>query len=381
ANEFVTTVLDQNLRARTERASETLTFFEQEEERISGALNALEVEITSYKSENELALPQNLDFNRTEVARMATTDLEIDRKLLELEEQRAGLESTLKQLAASSTSTEALSPEEQQLRQLENLLVQKRAVFAESHREIRTLKAQISAIEASLPQISTEDGETTDVRGLQKATIERQLSLLDTQITLLRDQKDGLQKRTVQLKSSIQQTPNVEMTLGAYYREREDLQTQLANVVKKRAEAQTGEKLELNQQAERFEVIENALVPDNPISPNRKKIVAFGSAASLGLAAAIAFLIELLNPAIRTAHQLERKLDLRPVVTIPYIQTRSERRRKRALLIAILLFVGVGIPAVLAAIDQYYLPLELLGVKIAERTGLDEVIRILEQRL
>ncbi|MEM6934577.1 MAG: Wzz/FepE/Etk N-terminal domain-containing protein, partial [Pseudomonadota bacterium] len=50
ANEFVTTVLDQNLRARTERASETLTFFEQEEERISGALNALEVEITSYKS-------------------------------------------------------------------------------------------------------------------------------------------------------------------------------------------------------------------------------------------------------------------------------------------------------------------------------------------
>ncbi|MEM7668400.1 MAG: lipopolysaccharide biosynthesis, partial [Pseudomonadota bacterium] len=174
---------------------------------------------------------------------------------------------------------------------------------------------------------------------------------------------------------------NVEMTLGSYFRQREDLQTQLANVVKKRAEAQTGERLEINQQAERFEVIENALVADNPISPNRKKIVAFGSAASLGLAAAIAFLLELLNPAIRTAAQLERKLDLRPVVTIPYIQTRSERRRKRAALIATLLIVGVGVPAVLAAIDQYYLPLELVGVKIAERTGLDEVIRILEQRL
>ncbi|MEM7236482.1 MAG: Wzz/FepE/Etk N-terminal domain-containing protein, partial [Pseudomonadota bacterium] len=297
ANEFVTTVLDQNLRARTERASETLTFFEQEEERISGALNSLEVDITTYKGENELALPENLEFNRNEVARLATTDLEIDRKLLELEEESAGLESTLKQLEASNgSSSERQSPEEQQLRQLQNMMVQKRAVFAEGHREIRALKAQIAALEASLPKVVNEDGETTDIRDLQKANIQRQRDLLGTQITLLRDQKAQLQERTLQLQSSIQQTPNVEMTLGSYFRQREDLQTQLANVVKKRAEAQTGERLEINQQAERFEVIENALVADNPISPNRKKIVAFGSAASLGLAAAIAFLLELLNP-------------------------------------------------------------------------------------
>lgn len=381
ANEFVTTVLDQNLRARTERASETLTFFEQEEDRIASSLNTLEVEITTYKSENELALPESLEFRRAEVARMAETNLEIDRKLLELEEQRAGLEATFAQLDSPSTSSANLSPEEQQIRTLQNVLTQKRATLAEGHREIKTLKAQIAALEASLPTVETADGKTTDVRSFQKATMTRQLALVETQITLLKDQKAALQERTLAVQSSIQQTPNIEMTMSAMYRQREDLQQQLTNVVKKRADAQTGEKLELNQQAERFEVIENALVPDEPISPNRKKILAFGSAASIGLAAALAFLIELLNPAIRTAAQLERKLDLRPIVTIPYIQTRAERRRKRATLVAVLLFVGVGIPATLAAIDQYYLPLELVGVKIAERTGLDEVIRILEQRL
>ncbi|MBY8978143.1 hypothetical protein KHP62_20200 [Rhodobacteraceae bacterium NNCM2] len=382
ANEFVTTVLDQNLRSRTERASETLTFFEQEEGRLSDALNALEVEITTYKNENELALPESLDFRREELARAAATDIEIDRKLLEMEEQRASLQATLSQLEIVGTPKEQQSPEEQQLRQLENLLVQKRAVFAEGHREIKAIKAQIAALEATRPQPTGEEGESSaDLLSIQKDSVKRQIALLDTQITLLRDQKAELETRKLALQGSIQQTPNIEMTLNAYYRKRQDLQEQLANVVKKRAEAQTGEKLEQNQQAERFEVIENALVADKPISPNRKKILALGSAASVGLALALAFLVEMLNPAIRSAAQLERKLDLRPVVTIPYIQTSTERRRRRLMLVILFLVIGVGVPALLAAIDQYYLPLDLLGVKLAERTGLDEVIRILEQRL
>ncbi len=384
ANEFVTTVLDQNLRARTERASETLTFFEQEESRLTSSLNALEVEITTYKSEHEAALPDSLEFRREELARATAIDIEIDRKLFDFDEQRATLESTLRQLELVGTPQSQMSPEEQQLRQLENLLVQKRAVFAEGHREIKALKAQITAIKATMPQtVATDTGEgenSADLLAIQKGNITRQIAGLDTQITLLRDQKAELEKRKLALQNSIQQTPNIEMTLGAYYRKRQDLQEQLAVVVKKRAEAQTGEKLEQNQQAERFEVIENALVADKPISPNRRKILAMGSAASIGLALGLALLVEMLKPAIRSAAQLERKLDLRPVVTIPYIQTKAERRRRRLMLVALFLVIGIGVPAALVLIDQYY-PLELLGVKIAERTGLDEVIRILEQRL
>ncbi|MEM8792716.1 MAG: Wzz/FepE/Etk N-terminal domain-containing protein [Pseudomonadota bacterium] len=380
ANEFVTTILQQNLRARSERATETRTFFEAEEDRLSEALAALEVDIATYKKENENALPNSLEFRRTELVRLAENQIEFDRKLLELEEQRARLQSSITQLDLD-LATGQLSPEEQQLRELERTLVRREAVLAPSHREIRSLKAQIEALKASLPTGETEGGETTDLRGIQKTTLERQIALMDTQIQLIQDSKIDLEERMVALEISIQETPNIELALTAMERKRQELEEQLVVIARKRADAETGEKLEINRQAERFEVIENAIVPDFPVSPNRRKILLMGSVASIVLAAALAFFIEIMNPAIRSAQQLERKLDLRPVVSIPYIRTAMERRRRRAVFASILLVVGIGVPAALAAIDRYYLPLELVGTKLAERTGLDEVIRVLENRL
>ncbi|MEM6498811.1 MAG: hypothetical protein AAF709_19090, partial [Pseudomonadota bacterium] len=204
---------------------------------------------------------------------------------------------------------------------------------------------------------------------------------LDTQIQFVQDSRVGVEERMNALEISIQETPNIELRLSAMERKREELSQQLVVIARKRADAETGEKLEINRQAERFEVIENAIVPDFPVSPNRRKILLMGSVASIVLATALAFFIELMNPAIRSAQQLERKLDLRPVVSIPYIRTAGERRRRRAVFASILIVLGIGVPAALAAIDRYYLPLELVGVKIAERTGLDEVIRVLESRL
>ena len=42
--------------------------------------------------------------------------------------------------------------------------------------------------------------------------------------------------------------------------------------------------------------------------------------------------------------------------------------------------IGGGIPAALYGIDQYVMPLELIGTRIAEKTGIDEIIRLIEQR-
>jgi hypothetical protein len=42
----------------------------------------------------------------------------------------------------------------------------------------------------------------------------------------------------------------------------------------------------------------------------------------------VAYLLEALNPAIRTAAQLERQLDIRPVVSIPVVRTRGDMFRR-----------------------------------------------------
>lgn len=61
----------------------------------------------------------------------------------------------------------------------------------------------------------------------------------------------------------------------------------------------------------------------------------FGSAVSIGLALGLAMALELLNPALRSTAQMERQLNIRPVVAIPYVAVPGERRRRWLIRIAI----------------------------------------------
>lgn len=382
ANEFVTTVLEQNLRTRAERATETLEFFDKEEQRLASELVALEAQIQEFKRDNDKSLPESLDFRREELSRLNQSEFELDQRMLELAERRTALGSALEQAVVVQVQAPARSQEELRLRQLQAELAQKRAVYAESHREIRAIQTQISALQSVMPvsASSTADDGESPLQSAQQSGLRAQIAEVDKQIALLRDRKESLDVERVAIQETIAKTPGVEINLNAFYRRHAELQDRYGVIARKRTEAETGEKLEVNQQAERFEVIENAIPSDRPISPNRKKIVIMGSAASLALAGALAFLLELMRPALRTAGQMQRQLDLRPVISIPYIRTRRERRRRLAWILGFLIVVVIGIPAALFAIDQYYLPLQLIAERLAEKSGLGEVIRLIEAR-
>ena len=380
ANALVTTALDQNLQTRTRQASETLSFFNDEESRLFDQLTQVEAELTQFKRDNENALPDSLGFRRTELSRLIDNDLLIDRRILELEEERGALQA---QLAISADLQAETSPEERLLRQLEAELVQKSAIFSEDHREVRSLTARIAALQAQTPadRTAAEGGAQVDAKTSGRiGAIQRQIDLIATQIVLLQDQKTVLATQRSEIEESIARTPGVEMNLNQLDRRLTELKEQYQVAVRKRALAETGERLEINQQAERFEIIEQPVQPEEPISPNRPKIVIMGSAATVGLALGLAFLLELINPVIRSAEQLERRLELRPMAVIPYVRTRSERFARGVRIVSFLLIVAIGIPAILFLLDEYYLPLEVIGTKIAEKSGLDEIFRAVESR-
>ena len=137
----------------------------------------------------------------------------------------------------------------------------------------------------------------------------------------------------------------------------------------------------LDQRAERFEVIENAIVPQSPVAPSRKKIMAMGVGASGAFALGLVALLELLNPALRTSSQMERSLNLRPVVSIPYVRTARERLMRRLMIGATACLVLIGLPAAGWVVDRHVMPMALVAEKVADRAGLSGVLDLMQQRL
>lgn len=378
ANEFAGKILDENARSRTDRATETLDYIEKEVDRLSGALGAIGAEITAFKNANQKSLPESLDFRRRELAAVQARMFQRDQTRVTLDEQRRTLDEGLRTGQIGLVAGQALSQEEQDLLALRNTLIQRRAVLSETHPEILALNARISALEKV---VSTTAGTATSQASIAVQRSRQQLALLERQIALLDEQQRADEAYRAELDASIAATPQVEITLNELLRRQARLQAEFDSTVTKRTLASQGAQLEVNNQGERFELIEPAQVPDRPSSPNRLLIAAGGGVFSVAVGLALVLLVELLNQSIRTAHALEHRTGLQPIVVIPYVQTGRERVAGRVRWTALVILMLGVVPVLLFLVHSVYLPLDVLAERLAERSGLNGLIRIIEIRL
>lgn len=189
--------------------------------------------------------------------------------------------------------------------------------------ELGTLKATLLDIEQKLIELDAS-------RTRQRAEV------IERQSNLLREQQALIQTRIDEIEASIASAPEVERQFGVLTRQHDQLKNQYAIITRSATEAEMGQLLTSQDQFERIEVLESALVPENPVSGSRKKKVVLGSFLSALLGVAIAFILETLNPVIRTPAQLERQLNVKAVIAIPKLTAPDAGRRKRILWVAIL---------------------------------------------
>lgn len=167
------------------------------------------------------------------------------------------------------------------------------------------------------------------------------------QVAALQEQKALIAERIAEIESLIQGAPEVEREFNRLEREMTGLQEQYEVITRRKAEAELGQMLEARQATDRFEPLETALPPDYSVSRSRKKLAMVGGVVSILAGLAAAYLAEALNPVIRTAAQMERVLGIQPVVAIPVVATRQDRRsgglKLMAKILAILAVFGIGL--------------------------------------
>ena len=249
ANEFLTLVLAEDVRNRTNRAAETTKFVEQEVKRQQELVSSIEAKI----AETMLKPRDPLD-------------------PLEVPEQ--------------------LKAQREQLAKLKFELVQVSAVHSSAHPEVIALKKKIAALEKITEQES----------GKPKAV-----------------QESGKPQAVVQSDSGLEA---LKQRLTA-------AETNLEEVNRKLTAARLGESLERNQQSERLQVLEQPVVPQSPIKPNRPKLLAIALAVSLMAGLGTVMAAESLDKSIHSGQELANVVDSRLIVTVPYIATTTERLRRR----------------------------------------------------
>ena len=263
ANEFVTRILNEDIRDRTSRASDTTKFLSRE------------------------------------VERLQTESAAIDAKIAQAKEA---------QLTPTSSGTDPLA-------QLKADYVQKSAVYSEKHPVMKALKRQIDAAEKMAgPPASRGDG-----------------------LEALQSQQEAIQK-------------NLEVAQAKY------------------SAAKLGEALEKNQQAEKLEVLEQPTVPQEPIKPNRPKVLGMSFLIALAAGCGLTLLLEFFDTTIRRTSDIYSIVASELVVQVPYIVTKGEQLRSRRQ--KMLLIVGAALAILALLVLAYFMMTELDLIIAKARVGL-----------
>ncbi|WOI58421.1 GumC family protein [Palleronia sp. LCG004] len=367
-NDIVTQILQQNVRMRTSVATQTLDFFTQEVDRLEQQLSAVSERILDFQESNLQALPDSLEFRRSQQAALQERLLQLERDGNALRERRRQLVTLFEETGRVGFAQQQggnMSPQEARLAELRDEYAQLAGVLSDTNPRLNLLRSRISAIEGSMPAAGSSQSEGSG--GTAPTLYDIQIADIDTQIENVEEQSTAIENQMENLSATIQATPGNAVTLNSLEREYENLQAQYNQAVTNRARADMGNTIESLSKGQRISVIEQATRPSSPSSPNRPFIATAGLGAGLAAGIALIVLMEILNSAIRRPQDLQNALGIDTLATIPYIQTREEVRTRRMRLAVLTALLVVGIPALLWFVDRNITSLQPVFENVAER--------------
>lgn len=308
-NDLVSMILKKDVELRTERARETVTFFNKETARLNASLRLVEEQILSFKNNNFNALPDSIDFRRNQQTNQQSRLLVLAQEEAGLNRRRLALQSRPLSLIANP-----VTPDEQTLASLRQLLVQQRAAFTEDSPTIVALRSRIDTLEKSL-LATNQTGEGDEQSVIQSS----EMFDISERLDEIADEREQLNKSLAALTASIEATPGVETALNSLQRDRQNLQAQYDVTVSRLAEASTGQQIELLLKGERLSLIESAVAPQRPQGPGQRVLILGGGLAALAVALATLVVPELLNKRIRRPAEMVSRLQIVPFITVPHI--------------------------------------------------------------
>ena len=420
ANELTTLYLDENLKSRTEKAAETTDFLTVEANRLNDEISRIEGQLSTFKEANLYTLPESRELNSLSLQRAENELADIDTRLQTLEETKIYLGGQLPLLdpydsgavLSPNARLDALrteyitlasryspdhpdvtrikqeikalemdtgnyaSPDDlrAQLERLRNDLTQAEQTYTQDHPDVKKLQRQVVAMESELnnpPSAATRKAASVNADNPAYITMQTQLAAADSEMRSLKTRRAKTLEKIADYEERLLQTPKIEQEYRMIVRELEQTSANYQNTRSKQITAEVGQEMEKERKGEKFTLIDPAVLPEEPISPNRPAIIFLSLVLALGAGVGSAAVAESMNAAVRGAKGLVAILNTAPLAIIPYLpneaDSRAQSKKKRITIIAVI----AAIIIILLLVHFLFSPLDVLWYR-----GLRKVDRI-----
>ena len=380
ANAIAAKFIEEDLRYREERATQTSAYVLDEMNMAKGTLDKKEAVMRDYKLKYYNEMPQQFDANmrrlnalQDQLQKNQDTAQNLERTKVMIQTQISMRKEALDQLVtmgagdqaggphfvANSPWAEVLSQVAQVKAALDNL----RLRYTEKHPEVRRMEGKLQELLAkkaklakTMPQDEQKGGDEPGIYLQDKQLSQLELQLKNVSYNIKGLQKDGVEigQQIKQYQAWINKTPVREAEWTALTRDYKQLSAHFQQLVVRNLEAESAESLERRQKGSQLKIVDSAYFPGKPIKPDFKKIMFMALALGLGLGGGLVLLLEVGDSSFRDADELETYLDLPVICSLPRIYSVKEKKMRRMLTVGWSAALTISVAVLLFAIVYFY---------------------------
>jgi polysaccharide biosynthesis transport protein len=422
-NELVSLYLNENLRQRRERVTETTEFLRSERERAERRVEEVSRELTAFRQTNAGSLPEQLTYNLEVMGGLEQELRDLDRQAQSLREREAYLAAELAltepyQLYAAG-SRGVLSP----TMQLESMRVQLatlQARYGAEHPDVTRLNREVRGLEAMLGvgpstaglererEIARTELDTLrqrytpdhpDVERAQRALatideaietaannpqsasgssgmrpdnpayiqLDAQLSAVRAELPAVLEQRQRIMEQLERYEELVSRTALVEGDYLHLQRSLEEAILLRDDLIQREHTAQLGQTMEVELKGERFSLIEPPSLPTEPSSPNQTLVVLLGFVLAVGGGLGTVFASHTLDAAVYSAKEISAIVGEAPLAVVPRIVTARDSVQGWSVWLVIALAAVVTIGALAWYVHTNLVPLDTLFYDLQRR--------------
>jgi polysaccharide chain length determinant protein (PEP-CTERM system associated) len=371
ANNLAAMVIHDNLQARAQQFTGTADFLDNELKNVKQQLEDKEKEVGRVKSQNVTDLPESKQYH-LEALNGLRNQLRVSQdRVSQLRQSKAYLQSAMNVTAPtvdldSSASSGSVSPYQTQIQKLEAKLSDLQTRYGPSYPDVRKLEAEIADLKKRGVQDSPASAERQETPSeivrrpapVRNPVLESELNKIDEQIATENKLQAQLQPQIDFHLSKLERVPVFEQKLSDLMRDYDTLNAHYNQLLAKKLSAEMAKQLDVEQQGERFLILDAAIVPTRPYGPNRPLIMLAGLFGGLLGGFVLAMVVEMTDQSVRNEREASQILGKGVLAGVPLILLPQERRERW--LRAVGMIAGTAIGAAVLTLGLTYI-LELVA--------------------
>jgi hypothetical protein len=185
-------------------------------------------------------------------------------------------------------------------------------------------KSPISASEPSEPVPAMELPEIgfMNLQKVQQDEIRRDINKQKAEITELTEHIRLYQQR-------VENTAKREQELYSLKRDYDNIKSSYDSLVERKLEAEIAVNMEKKQKGEQFRIIDQAVLPQKPVSPDLKRLFVLSVLVGLGIGAGVIFLLDFMNTSLKQPKDYQSELGLTVLAAIPKVLGTKDKILRR----------------------------------------------------